>query len=117
MTRCRFALAFLLVLAAVVPTAAEGAGSRGPTTAAGWTVTPAGRQFGVSSAATGFQGPLASALTPGATQLLSGSSGASRSTSADLFDLKRRRRSSYVRYDARRGVGEAVFYGVAMSPD
>jgi YVTN family beta-propeller protein len=117
MTRCRFALAFLLVLAAVVPTAAEGAGSRGPTTAAGWTVTPAGRQFGVSSAATGFQGPLASALTPGATKLLSVSSGASRSNSADLFDLKRRRRSSYVRYDARRGVGEAVFYGVAMSPD
>jgi YVTN family beta-propeller protein len=116
MTRRRSALALLLVLAAVAPATADGAGSRGPVTAAGWTVTPAGRQFGVSSASTGFQGPLASVLTPGATKLLSVSSGASRSNSTDLFDLTRRRRSSYVRYDARRGVGEAVFYGVAMSP-
>ena len=89
----------------------------GPVTAAGWTVTPAGRQFGISPAATGFQGPLASALTPGATKLLAVSSGASRSNTADLFDLKRRRRASYLRYDARRGIGEAVFYGVAISPD
>jgi YVTN family beta-propeller protein len=117
MTRRRSALALLLVLAAVIPSAAEGAGKRGPVTAAGWTVAPAGRQFGVSSGATGFQGPLASALTPGATKLLSVSSGASRSNTADLFDLRRRRRASYVRYDARRGAGEAVFYGVAMSPD
>jgi YVTN family beta-propeller protein len=117
MTRRRSVLALLVVLAAVVPTAAEGAGKRGPATAAGWTVTPAGRQFGISSEATGFQGPLASALTPGATKLLTVSSGASRSNTADLFDLRLRRRNSYVRYDARRGTGEAVFYGVAMSPD
>src|SRR5215207_8727728 len=117
MTRRRSALAFVLLLAAVVPTTADGAGKRGPATAAGWTVTPAGRQFGVSSEAVGFQGPLASALTPGATKLLSVSSGASRSNTADLFDVRRRRRSSFVRYDARRGRGEAVFYGVAMSPD
>jgi YVTN family beta-propeller protein len=110
-------LALLLVLAAVAPASAHAAGRQGPVTAAGWTVTPAGRQFGISAAATGFQGPLASALTPGATKLLSVSSGASRSNSADLFDLTRRRRSSYVRYDARRGNGEAVFYGVAISPD
>ncbi len=31
--------------------------------------------------------------------------------------MRRRRRSSFIRYDARRGIGEAVFYGVAMSPD
>jgi YVTN family beta-propeller protein len=110
-------IALLLVLAALAPASAHAAGNNGPVTAAGWTVTPAGRQFGISSAATGFQGPLASALTPGATKLLSVSSGASRSNTADLFDLTRRRRASYVRYDARRGGGEAVFYGVAISPD
>ena len=93
------------------------AGKSGPRTAGGWKVTPAGKQFGVSRRATGFQGPLASALSPGGTKLLSLSSGASRSNSADLFDMRTRKRSSYVRYDARRGIGEAVFYGVAMSPD
>ena len=80
-------------------------------------MTPAGKQFGVSRRATGFQGPLASALSPGGTKLLSLSSGASRSNSADLFDMRTRKRSSFIRYDARRGIGEAVFYGVTMSPD
>ena len=103
--------------AAAAPPAAGAAAAKAPVTAAGWKVTPAGRQFGVSALATGFQGPLASALTPGGTKLLSLSSGAARSNSADLFDLRRRRRSSYVRYDGRRGSGEAVFYGVAMAPD
>jgi YVTN family beta-propeller protein len=111
----RTLLVLLLVLAVAAPTHA--AGKKGPVTAAGWTVTPAGRQFGISAAATGFQGPLASALSPNARKLLAVSSGASRTNSADLFDLTTRRRSSYIRYDARRGIGEAVFYGVAMSPD
>jgi YVTN family beta-propeller protein len=119
MTRRRSLPALVLALAIVLAyvAAADGAGKGGPRTAAGWKVTPAGKQFGVSRRATGFQGPLASVLSPGATRLLSVSSGASRSNSADLFDMRKRRRSSFIRYDARRGVGEAVFYGVAMSPD
>ncbi|MGI8779750.1 MAG: alkaline phosphatase family protein [Solirubrobacteraceae bacterium] len=119
MTRSRSVPALLLVLAALaaLPAAAHAAGKRGPVTASGWRVTPAGKQFGISKHATGFQGPLASALTPGSTRLLSVSSGASRTNTADLFDLRRRRRSPYTPSDARRGVGEAVFYGVAMSPD
>ena len=121
MTRCRSLLILLLALALAVPLACVGtahaAGKSGPRTAGGWKVTPAGKQFGVSRRATGFQGPLASALSPGGSKLLSLSSGASRSNSADLFDMGTRKRSSYIRYDARRGIGEAVFYGVAMSPD
>jgi YVTN family beta-propeller protein len=115
----RFAPVLLLALALLIAPAppAGAAGKGGPRTAAGWKVTPAGSQFGISRRSTGFQGPLASAVSPGSGWLLSVSSGASRSNSADLFDLRARRRSSYLRYDARRGVGEAVFYGVAMSPD
>ena len=121
MTRCRSLPLPLLILAPVLALAcaapAHGAGKDGPRTAAGWRVTPAGTQFGVSRRALGFQGPLASVLTPGSTKLLSVSSGAARANSADLFDMRARRRSSSIRYDARRGIGEAVFYGVAMSPD
>jgi YVTN family beta-propeller protein len=117
MTRCRSLPALILALAFAFAPAAHAAGKGGPRTAAGWTVTPAGKQFGVSRQATGFQGPLASALSPGSTKLLSVSSGASRSNSADLFDLRQRKRTSFIRYDARRGIGEAVFYGVVMSPD
>jgi YVTN family beta-propeller protein len=117
MTRSRSLPSLIVALALLAAPAAHAAGKGGPRTAAGWTVTPAGKQFGVSQSATGFQGPLASALSPGSTRLLSVSSGASRSNSADLFDMRKRRRSSSIRYDARRGVGEAVFYGVVMSPD
>ena len=119
MTRSRSIPALILALAILTatPATAHAAGKGGPRTAAGWQVDPAGRQFGISSLATGFQGPLASVLSPGSTKLLSVSSGASRTNSADLFDMRRRRRSSYIRYDARRGAGEAVFYGIAMSPD
>src|SRR5829696_7747720 len=121
MTRSRSLPLPLLILAPVLALAcaapAHGAGKDGPRTAAGWRVTPAGTQFGVSRRALGFQGPLASVLTPGSTKLLSVSSGAARANSADLFDMRARRRSSSIRYDARRGIGEAVFYGVAMSPD
>ena len=45
------------------------------------------------------------------------SSGASRANSADLFNVSRHRRISFVSYDARAGTGESVFYGVAMAPD
>jgi YVTN family beta-propeller protein len=105
----------LLALVLGAAPAAHAAGKGGPRTAAGWQVTPAGTQFGVSREAEGFQGPLASALSPRSNKLLSVSSGASRSNSADLFDMRGRKRTSSVRYDARKG--EAVFYGVAMSPD
>jgi len=120
MTRSRTLLPALVLATAIAllpAAAAHGAGKGGPRTAAGWKVTPAGKQFGISRRATGFQGPLASVLTPGSTWLLSVSSGASRSNSADLFDMRARRRVSSIRYDARRGVGEAVFYGVAMAPE
>jgi YVTN family beta-propeller protein len=119
MTRCRSLPTLVLALALLFASApaAHAAGKGGPRTAAGWKVTPAGAQFGVGRRAAGFQGPLASALSPGSTKLLAVSSGASRSNSADLFDMRRRKRSSFIRYDARRGVGEAVFYGVVMSPD
>ena len=87
-----------------------------PVTAAGWKVTPAGKQVRTRADAEGFQGPLASALSPGGTMLLSVSSGASRMNSTDLFRLRgRARRVSFRRYDARRGRG--VFYGVTFSPD
>jgi YVTN family beta-propeller protein len=119
MTRSRPLPVFILALAILVATAgtAHAAGKGGPRTAAGWAVTPAGDQFGVAPRAIGFQGPLASVLSPGSTRLLSVSSGASRTNSADLFDMRTGRRTSHIRYDARRGIGEAVFYGVAMSPD
>jgi YVTN family beta-propeller protein len=120
MSRCRLSSTLVVLAAlalAVGASDSSAAGKGGPRTAAGWTVTPAGHQFGVAQDATGFQGPLASALSPGGTRLLSVSSGASRSNSADLFSIPGRRRMSYVRYDGRRGAGEAVFYGVAMAPD
>src|SRR5215211_8595310 len=104
MTRSRTLLPSLVLATAIAllpVAAAHGAGKGGPRTAAGWTVTPAGKQFGIAQRANGFQGPLASVLTPGATWLLSVSSGASRSNSADLFDLRARRRVSSIRYDAR----------------
>ena len=87
-------------------------------TAAGWKVTPAGRQFGVPQKATGFQGPLASALTPHGTKLLS------RLERRGALELRRPVRPAPRAGAARssattrtRGPGEAVFYGVVMSPD
>jgi len=86
-------------------------------TPAGWRVAPAGTQITVDKIDRGFQGPLGSALSPDGTRLLSVSSGAARIDSTDLFDLAARRRQGYVPYDATRAPGEAVFYGVAWSPD
>jgi YVTN family beta-propeller protein len=110
----------LLALAAAlaVATAAAPAGAAPiPLTPAGWLVRPAGQQVGVSPLASGFQGPLASALTRDGSRLLSVSSGASRLDSADLFSVTARRRMSFVSYDATRGLGETVFYGVVFSPN
>ena len=64
----------------------------------------------------GFQGPLGSALSPSGQKLLSVSSAATRINSTDLFDLRKHRRTGTVRYDSRKGIGEAVFYGVVFSP-
>jgi len=86
-------------------------------TPAGWRVQPAGEEIGVSQAVAGFQGPLGSVLSPDGSQLLSVSSGAARIQSLDVFDLQRRMRTGFVPYDATKGVGESVFYGVVYSPD
>ena len=77
---------------------------------------PAGAEISVARTTQGFQGPLGSALSPSGQKLLSVSSAATRINSADLFDLRRRRRTGTVAYDSRRGIGEAVFYGVTFSP-
>src|SRR3954470_25014864 len=106
----RALLALALVLAAV-PSAA-GAVTR--VTPAGWAVRPAGAEISVSRSVQGFQGPLGSALSPSGQKLISVSSAAARINSADLFDLRRRRRTGTVPYDSRRG--ESAFYGVTFSP-
>src|SRR3954447_16475384 len=108
----RALLALALVLAAVPSTA--GAVTR--VTPAGWAVRPAGAEISVSRSVQGFQGPLGSALSPSGQKLLSVSSAASRVNSADLFDLRRRRRTGTVPYDSRRDISQAVFYGVTFSP-
>jgi YVTN family beta-propeller protein len=108
----------LLALAlggAAVPASAAGA-RKGRVTPAGWAVRPAGAEISISRTTQGFQGPLGSALSPAGQKILSVSSAATRINSADLFDLRKRRRTGTVAYDARRGIGEAVFYGVTFSP-
>ena len=94
------------------PTAAR----KGRVTPAGWAVRPAGAEISVARTTQGFQGPLGSALSPSGQKLLTVSSAATRINSTDLFDLRTRRRTGTVAYDSRRGIGEAVFYGVAWSP-
>ena len=115
MTRAAALLLFgLAVAGAATAPATAGAASR--VTPAGWAVRPAGAEISVARSTQGFQGPLGSALSRSGQKLLSVSSAATRINSADLFDLRRRRRIGTVPYDSRRGAGEAVFYGVAFSP-
>ena len=107
----------LLVLAALaVAPATAAAATKSRVTPAGWAVRPAGAEISVGRTTQGFQGPLGSALSPSGQKLLSVSSAATRINSADLFDLRRRQRTGTVPYDSRRGMGEAVFYGVTFSP-
>jgi DNA-binding beta-propeller fold protein YncE len=87
----------------------------GPVTPAGWRVAPAGAEIGVPRTASGFQGPLGSALSPDGQRLLTSSSGAARIDSVDLFDLRNGRRADFVPYDAVRG--ESAFLGIVYSPD
>jgi YVTN family beta-propeller protein len=96
--------------------AAAAAAAPAPRTPAGWLVRPAGRQIAAPALTPGFQGPLGSAISPSGRQLLSASSGAARFDSVDLFDLGAAQRTSLVAYDATKGLGEAVFYGVVFSP-
>ena len=110
----RIAVLFLLALA-VLPASADAA-RKGRLTPAGWAVRPAGAEISVARTTQGFQGPLGSALSPSGQKILSVSSAATRINSADLFDLRKHRRTGTVAYDSRRGIGEAVFYGVAFSP-
>ena len=104
------ALALSLSLPAVAP-----ADDNGPVTPAGWRVTPVGSVIGVDHQDPGFQGPFGTDLSPDGHYALSASSGASKTDSADLFDLEAGHRSSYVPYDATKG--ESAFYGVAWAPD
>jgi YVTN family beta-propeller protein len=115
MTRPASRLLFTLVLAALaaVP-ATAGAATKSRLTPAGWAVRPAGAEISVARTTQGFQGPLGSALSPSGQKLLSVSSAATRINSADLFDLRRGRRTGTVPYSATRG--GAVFYGVTFSP-
>lgn len=106
------ALSLTLLLAC-----ASSAAAASPVTPAGWRVDPAGTEIAISRLTPGLQGPLGSALSPDGRRLLTTSSGAARIDSVDLFDLAARRRTGYVPYDATKPPGEAVFYGVAWSPD
>ena len=106
---------FLLLALAVLPASADAA-RKGRVTPAGWAVRPAGAEISVARTTQGFQGPLGSALSPGGQKILSVSSAATRINSTDLFDLRKRQRTGTVAYDSRRGIGEAVFYGVTFSP-
>ena len=118
MTRPSSYLPVALILAgvALAPATAAAATRRAPVTPSGWSVRPAGAQISIARSTPGFQGPLGSALSPSGQKLLSVSSAATRINSADLFDLRSRRRTGTVAYDSRRGTGEAVFYGVTFSP-
>jgi YVTN family beta-propeller protein len=96
---------------------ASSAAASSPLTPAGWKVEPAGSEIEVSQATPGLQGPLGAALSPDGGRLLTTSSGAARTNTVDLFDLGARQRTAFVPYDATKAPGEAVFYGVAWSPD
>ncbi|MDQ6838481.1 MAG: YncE family protein, partial [Actinomycetota bacterium] len=115
-TACSVTLVAAVSTVVLVPRVAESE-RFGTVTPAGWRVDPAGSQISVDRNERGFQGPLGSALSPDGRRLLSVSSGAARIDSTDLFDLGARRRESFVPYDATKAPGEAVFYGVAWSPD
>jgi YVTN family beta-propeller protein len=114
----RRALAIATTAAAMLAGAPVAAADQsGPVTPAGFQVAPVGREFGVSKLATGFQGPMGAALSPDGTRLLAASSGASRSQSADLFDIDAGVRTDALYYQANLAPGESVFYGVAWAPD
>ena len=86
-------------------------------TPAGWAVRPAGAEISVAQVDPGLPGPARlRALARRARSCCRVSSAATRINSADLFDLRKRARTGTVPYDSRKGIGEAVFYGVVFSP-
>src|SRR4051794_39692228 len=85
-------------VAAALWAPAAALGDDAPVTPAGFHVEPAGLEIGVPKTATGFQGPLGSALTPDGDRLISASSGPSRFQAADVFDLTGAYRSDSVAY-------------------
>ena len=119
--RCRRATLCAVVVAFTASTGAAWGADRPPVTPAGFRVSPAGVEFGVSRVETGFQGPLGGALSPDGQWLLAASSGASTFHSADLFDVDAGVRTGAVYYPAGAAPGaasgQAVFYGVAWAPD
>jgi len=109
-------ITFVLAALAIATSAAPALGqSDGPVTPAGWRVQPAGEEFGVSQLASGFQGPLAEALTPDGEHLLTSSAGAARFDSVDLFDLRAHARQDALQYDADKG--QAAYNGMVVAPD
>jgi len=113
---CSIAIGVSVATPLLVPSGADGERVV-QLTPAGWRIDPAGTQITVDRNDRGFQGPLSSALSPDGKRLLSVSSGAARIDSTDLFDLAAHHRQGFVPYDATKTSGEAVFYGVAWSPD
>ena len=109
-------VSLLLLAVGLAALPASAAARKNSVTPAGWAVRPAGAEISVAKSTQGFQGPLGSALSPSGNKLLSVSSAATRVNSADLFDLRKRVRTGTVPYDSRKGIGEAVFYGVVFSP-
>ena len=63
----------------------------------------------------GFQGPLGSALSPGGRRSSASRAPPRASTPPTSSTSRTRRRTGTVPYDSRRGIGEAVFYGVTFS--
>jgi len=103
------------LLAAALTLVFAGAARAVVRTPSGWVVNPVGDQILVSPGLGGFQGPLATALSPDGRLALSASSGATRFQTADLFDLAAGGRTSSVSFDGV--LGESIFYGVVFSPD
>ena len=111
------ALSLLLLAAGLAALPASAAAARKDrVTPAGWAVRPAGAEISVAKSTQGFQGPLGSALSP------VGPEAAVGLQRGDAHQLRRpvrppqARRTGTVRYDSRKGIGEAVFYGVVFSP-
>ena len=112
----RAVLPLIALALAVVPPSADAARKKHRVTPAGWAVRPAGAEISVNRRDQGFQGPLGAAISRSGRKVLAVSSSATRINSADLFDLRTFRRTGTVPYDSRKGIGEAVFYGVTFSP-
>jgi len=94
---------------------AQAAGAVGPTTPAGWKLTPAGDLVTVTDGP-GLAGPWGAALSPdGASVIVTSSGTAAQFESVERFSVGSLARTGLVAYDG--GQGQSVFYGIAYSPD